>query len=101
MIIKEVVKYAGRKIQFREMTAKYNLVRHCVICNERLLTGQQIYSVICFGPNGPFPNTTIHKNCVYPPPEPFDKNNPFVWAAAKLHTLWKEAQNYKHWWFTE
>jgi len=94
----DIITHAGRRIRFREMTAKTHVPRYCVICNKSILTGQQIYSVMCMGPNGPFPNVTIHKACIHPPPAPFEKNNSFTWGAAKLHELWKEAQTYR-WWF--
>ena len=94
---KTKITYQDRTISFRKITAKSNLVRHCVLCNKRLLPKQTIFTVYTHGPDGPFPNTTIHKKCICPPPAPFDQNNPFVWAATKLHELWNNAQKYKHW----
>lgn len=95
-----IVKHAGCDIKFREIVVRpaNRLPMNCVICNKCLSPGQKIYSVISLGPNGPFPNVMIHKSCINPAPAPFDKNNSFAWGAAKLHELWKAAQQYKHWW---
>ena len=97
---KTLIQHAGRTISFREMTSKTNFVRHCVLCNEKILPGQQIFGVYCHGPYPPFPNSTIHKDCICPPPAPFDNNDPFAWGAAKLHELWNKAQEFRHW-FTD
>lgn len=91
----EKVKHAGKIVSFKKMVASSHQLRYCAICDERVTVGQDMFIVTAT--DRLFPNRLIHEACITPPPAPFDKNNRFVWAAAKLHELWKEARKHRHW----
>ena len=91
------IKHGGGSITFVNMkfigTQSLGFDR-CHLCGEQIKPGKGMYVVI---PNKQqFPNCRVHEECTKPN-APFDKNHPLVWTAGKLHELWKEAQNYKHW----
>ena len=87
------VKHNNEIVHFRPMKSHFR--KGCPLCNKVINKGDRIYLVA--SQNIKFPNAIVHASCVNWPPEPFDQNNPFVFAAGKISESWKEAQNFRFW----
>jgi len=93
----EQVKHGGKWIEFRKSVCNFNFLNkgtRCAMCNEIVPRMSSVFLVKFIKPEEE--ELVVHEKCVQPP-APFDKNNPFVWAAGELAKRWKEAQKWTAW----